>query len=583
MTNFSKIKRAASIITCYHPSDDVASLALTRDTHFPSGLTSRGLAPTVVTIGMNTPPPIWDYTSRKYYDHFGEIRAAPPPDKAKTDSLHPYTLLSAACQTTTITQFKPATLDHALGQIHLNFDFVKDVVCHAGPVLVDNNRILWSFHTQPRSFRLHADTKMDYYLWFNWAICAPAADAVNAVCDELRAKTSGAACVPSLPGHSRSNINTSTTAGSAPNLTHSWVAADTADPKTLTVHEFKRAKVLRVGSQCTLNWLVLKAATESVYKFRAKILNGSMGDTTLARKAFGVVVNEMLTYDVGHAVIGTQEHYVLVCLTASHQLEVSPVYRIRGSTTQADDMTELVLFYSHAAICTGARYPHIATSLTIGRVTVLAFPTWIFQPYEGLFRKGTLGYRTKLVLGFDGEIRSNSNSVTVAVGYLALSFFAVRVVVKTSHAPFAAKRLNQEFAVYCTLCTLQGVVIPKLIGLYMTMDNKSTVLMMSYTGQALREFTELELSERRLLFRRLILLHRNGIRHNDLEPRNITKSRGASCDELLDVAEALDLDLAAELATFQETVPERPSSAYTTAVAFGRSLILAVCAFVLFT
>ncbi|KAJ7190524.1 hypothetical protein GGX14DRAFT_382088 [Mycena pura] len=140
-------------------------------------------------------------------------------------------------------------------------------------------------------------------------------------------------------------------------------------------------------------------------------------------------------------------------------------------------------------------------------------------------------------------------------------FLAARVVAKTAHGPSATQRLDREFHAYAAMRALQGVAIPKVIGLYMSADYESTVLILSYAGKSLQAFSELEPDEKRTLFCRLVRLHQSGIQHNDLEPRNVTRSEssgpviidfdhasldhtctGASCDELLQLADTLDLD-----------------------------------------
>ncbi|KAJ7021143.1 hypothetical protein C8F04DRAFT_873057, partial [Mycena alexandri] len=133
------------------------------------------------------------------------------------------------------------------------------------------------------------------------------------------------------------------------------------------------------------------------------------------------------------------------------------------------------------------------------------------------------------------------------------------LVAKTAHGPSATQRLGCEYNAYAAMRTFQGVAIPKVIGMFTTTDGKNTVLMMSYAGKALNAFSELEPRDKHTLFHRLVRLHKTGVQHNDLEPRNVTKSSsgpliidfdraslghncpGASCQELLQVAQALDL------------------------------------------
>ncbi|KAJ7190501.1 hypothetical protein GGX14DRAFT_483096 [Mycena pura] len=290
----------------------------------------------------------------------------------------------------------------------------------------------------------------------------------------------------------------------------------------------------------------------------------------------------MITTETGHAIMATQDEYVL--------LEVSPVYRVRGSRalTQAADMAALSLFYTFAAIRRGFVYPPSNTSV-VWSVRIPEFPPAIFQPYQGVFLDKGLTERTKLGaiskfkgsilplrwLGLYGNVQCTGNDVTVADGFLYLFFLAARVVAKTAHAPSAARRLEHEFRAYSALRSLQGVAIPRFLGLYISEDQDKTVLLTSHAGKSLRDFGELQHAQRHRLLRRLIRLHENGIQHNDLEPRNVTYSQtlgpviidfdrasldhqctGSSCAELLYVAGLLDLDLAAELSGMEQ-VPER--------------------------
>ncbi|KAJ7772913.1 hypothetical protein DFH07DRAFT_718451, partial [Mycena maculata] len=124
------------------------------------------------------------------------------------------------------------------------------------------------------------------------------------------------------------------------------------------------------------------------------------------------------------------------------------------------------------------------------------------------------------------------------------------LVAKTAHGPSATQRLVCEYNAYTAMRTLQGTVIPTVMGMFTTKDGKNTVLMMSYAGEALKTFSDLRPDEKLMLFHRLVRLHKTGVQHNDLEPRNVTKSSsgpliidfdnasldhscpGASCQEL---------------------------------------------------
>ncbi|KAJ7189300.1 hypothetical protein GGX14DRAFT_485270 [Mycena pura] len=287
----------------------------------------------------------------------------------------------------------------------------------------------------------------------------------------------------------------------------------------------------------------------------------------------------MITTETGHAVMATQDEYVLVRLTQTLQLEVSPVYQVRGSLTltQAADMTALSLFYTFAAIRKGYVYPPLNNVVLCWHVWVQRFPSAIFQPYQGVFLDKGLTDRTKLGaiskskgsilplrwLGLYGNVQCTGNDVTVADGFLRLFFLAARVVAKTAHAPSAARRLEHEFRAYSALRSLQGESIPRFLGI--SEEKDKTVLLTSHVGKSLRDFGELQAAQKRRLLQRLIRLHENGIQHNDLEPRNVTYSQtlgpviidfdrasldhqctGSSCAELL------GLDLPAELSGMEQ-------------------------------
>ncbi|KAJ7076242.1 hypothetical protein B0H15DRAFT_805691 [Mycena belliarum] len=118
---------------------------------------------------------------------------------------------------------------------------------------------------------------------------------------------------------------------------------------------------------------------------------------------------------------------------------------------------------------------------------------------------------------------------------------------------------------------LQGAAIPKLIGMYTTKDGKKTVLMMSYAGKASSSLSELGPCDKLALFHRLVCLHKVGVQHNDLDPRNVSTQSssgptiidfdqasldhncpGVLCTELQQFAQALNLDPAAQIKTLSE-------------------------------
>ncbi|KAJ7437503.1 hypothetical protein FB451DRAFT_1378575 [Mycena latifolia] len=283
----------------------------------------------------------------------------------------------------------------------------------------------------------------------------------------------------------------------------------------------------------------------------------------------------MYSTDTGHAIICTQTQYAMLRLTPEFQLEISPVYKVRGSATQVTDTSTLVLFYTHAALRAGATYPRASSASIAMRVTLPAFPTSVSQPYEALRSKSRGSFLRLPWVRFDGDVQSSSNDVTIAYGRLILFFVASRrLVAKTAYAPAATQRLVCEYDAYIAMRTLQGVAIPKVIGIFTTKDGKHTVLMMSYAGEALTAFSELERRDKL------------GVQHNDLEPRNVTRSSsgpliidfdrasldhhcpGASCEELLQVAQALGLDPAVEMETPEEETA-KPLAAHSVFLIFA--------------
>ncbi|KAJ7649274.1 hypothetical protein B0H17DRAFT_1102321, partial [Mycena rosella] len=251
------------------------------------------------------------------------------------------------------------------------------------------------------------------------------------------------------------------------------------------------------------------------------------------------------------------------------------------------DAAMLVLFYAHAALGAGKRYADAtATGIIAMRVTLPTFPTSVFQPHEGLISKSRASFFPLPWVQFDGDVQSSSNDVSIAYGRLIFLFVASRsLAAKIAHGPSATQHLVRKYNAYGAMRTLQGAAIPKVIGMFATKDRKNTVLMMSYAGKALRAFSELEPRDKLTLFHRLVRLHKTGVQHNDLEPRNVTQSSsgpliidfdrasldhncpGASCKELQQVAQALDLDPAAEIRTLAEETAT-PPTIYSIVVAF---------------
>jgi hypothetical protein len=182
----------------------------------------------------------------------------------------------------------------------------------------------------------------------------------------------------------------------------------------------------------------------------------------------------MIQNENGHLVVTTQTQYVLVRLP-SLQLEISKIYSIHNSPTQLEDTVILVLFCTLAAAEQMTTYPQATEAW---RVHITQFPTWMLQPYQGVFWDGAWQQQTEFCkprksfllsplswLGLEGEVQSAANDVSIAHGQLLLFFLAARVVAKSAHGVAAVRRLDREFLAYSALRTWQGVSIPRIFGL----------------------------------------------------------------------------------------------------------------------
>ncbi|KAJ7474562.1 hypothetical protein B0H11DRAFT_1330913 [Mycena galericulata] len=430
-----------------------------------------------------------------------------------------------------------------------------------------------------------ASCEADYYPWFQWAVCSPAAHAVNAVRDKLY-QSADQFPTGGFKNESKTLIiNNNTMAGST-DIMHRLVSGDTPPISTpCTPHEFKRSYVLHLDGASALGYLVASAAQTGGHQFQVQDELATLQGKS--RRICIQTVNEMVAYDTGHAIMCTQDEYVMLRLTTDFQLEISPVYKTHNSATQASDMAELVLFYTHSALSAGTKFSQKSQrstlrSFTSMRVMIPAFPTAVFQPYQAVFRDRGLIHRTQLIalpkpsrsvfplpwVRFDGDMqpRIAGHDVSISHGSVLFLFLAARVVAKTAHGYSAARRLRREFNAYAAMNDLQGAVIPRLVGLYRRKDENSMVLLITYAGKPLQTFADLPRVERRKLFQRLLNLHESGIQHNDFEPRNVTmfgpsnpviidfdnasldhECTGASCAELIHVAKLLGLDIKEEL------------------------------------
>ncbi|KAJ7811496.1 hypothetical protein B0H13DRAFT_2685179 [Mycena leptocephala] len=339
----------------------------------------------------------------------------------------------------------------------------------------------------------------------------------------------------------------------------------------------------------SFSWPVPKGVGRLEMRSRP-VLKKKLGDSC-ARHC----IDELIYYEVTHIIFATQEQYVLLFLDDSHQFRISRVYTILSSSTQARDMAELVLFYTHALLTRRPPYPPSPpTSISVFRVTVPAISPRLFQPHEALLCNGRLIHRAKLAIlrqspgkpiprplavqfhTSHASCRHNGD-IVVSFGRLIFWRFDTHIVAKAAYQSSALDRLLHEFAVYEFLRALQGVVTPSLFGMYRNLSDGSSMLVTSYAGVTLKDFDTLCLKDRQTLLLRVVRLHQAGVLHNDLEPRNIVLSErsgpriidfdnatldhtcaGLSCKELYELAHCLGLDLGAELSRAELSQPTRP-------------------------
>ncbi|KAJ6493273.1 hypothetical protein C8R45DRAFT_1095777 [Mycena sanguinolenta] len=454
-----------------------------------------------------THQPKWGQdVEHKYSHYFNQARAAPPIDLTVSTSLTRHIDTRPAGRATNIiTLFNPAELCAVLdNNVRLDKAFVKETLNTYGPILRTRDVGDWSFDESPTSVPL-ATTEFHFYGWYLWLVASPIAHASDVVCGVLNLRGANIG----ISGVMRAD-EVSNTRGGASDILQYWFEwrNDKTLTKTCILREFKPDNVLLVDDEHMLAHLI---------------------------------IDQMIQANNGHLVVATQTQYV--------RLEISKVYSIRNSPTQLEDTAILILFCTLAA----------ANQVTI-------YP----QPYQGVFRDGARQQQIEFCkprksfllsplcwLCLEGEVQSAANDVSIAFGQLRLFFLAARVVAKIAHGVAATQRLDREFVAYSALRTWQGVAIPRVFGLYMGTNQMTKVLLMSDAGKALRDFSDPEPSDKRILFVRIARLHQSGVMHNDLEPRNVTQS-GTSGPLIIDFDEASlnHLDAATELAALDPvTVP----------------------------
>ncbi|KAJ7216902.1 hypothetical protein C8J57DRAFT_1732409 [Mycena rebaudengoi] len=514
-----------------------------------------------------------------YSHYFASQRPIAPEDTCIGDSITEQSNADAGDITTHVQWQDFSALSHPIRSAKLDIYFVEAVLSSTGPLLENPaESVFWQWTFWLLHIRKKAATEQDYYPWLEWVVFRPAAHAVSAVRDRLY-QEADIEVPQTLRGFSTTRSVSETKPRGVTDILHMLDRGEDAAESACTAHEVKRSKVLRVRDLNVLENLVYLASLEGGWAFR----DAEVGLQEKARRLLCQCIDKLITNDVTHIILATPEQYALLFLDGFHQFRISRVYIILGSVTQARDMAELVLFYTHALLTRQTPYPRSPSpSTSVYRITVPAFSPRLFQPQEALFCNGPLIHRSKLAAlrpipnkSIPRLYPSNSTLLMLHVGMKETSLSP------SVDSSSALDRLLHEFAVYDFLRALQGVVIPSLFGLYRNLNDGSSILVISYAGGTLADFDTLCLKDRQKLLLRVVRLHQAGVVHNDLEPRNIVFSErlgpriidfdnatlghtctGLSCKELCDISHRLGLDLSES-----RTLEDRTLAASTVLVA----------------
>ncbi|KAJ7440362.1 hypothetical protein FB451DRAFT_1300448 [Mycena latifolia] len=522
-----------------------------------------------------------------YSHYFALPRPVAPKDTCPGSTLSEQHNAEAGNITTHVHLQDFSALSHTISERpKLDIKFVENILSSAGPVLSMTQQPYWQWKDPPVDVVIdEAETEEDYYPWLEWVVFRPAAHAVSAVRDCLY-KKAAMEVPPLFRGHSTTRSVGKSTPRGTTDILHEL--RHESGKTSCTAHEVKRSRLLGVGSD-VLRHLVSLAGLEGGWAFRDA---QPAGLEEKSRRLLCQCIDELIYYQVTHIILATQEQYVLLLLDGSHQFRISRVYTILGSSTQARDMVELVLFYTHALLTRRPPYPPSRPpSVSVYRVTVPEFSPRLFQPHEALLRNGRLIHRAKLAIlppipgkpiprPFSVQFHTSHAScrhggdIIVSFGRLIFWLFDTRIVAKAAYQSSALDRLQHEFAVYEFLRALQGMVIPSLFGMYRNLSDGSSMLVTSYAGVTLKDFDTLCLKDRQTLLLRVVRLHQAGVLHNDLEPHNVVLSErsgpriidfdnatldhtcaGLSCKELCGLAHCLGLDLGVELSRAERSRP----------------------------
>ncbi|EJD08067.1 uncharacterized protein FOMMEDRAFT_150739 [Fomitiporia mediterranea MF3/22] len=120
------------------------------------------------------------------------------------------------------------------------------------------------------------------------------------------------------------------------------------------------------------------------------------------------------------------------------------------------------------------------------------------------------------------------------IGALERRRYAIKTVGKgdTDKEKGCARRLLNELAIYRLICQTSSVsmtIVPQCYGLFET--TRTLALVVDYGGDVLsrnENWPELTRNERHKLYNAILALHRLGVYHGDLEPRNIVRGSDGS-------------------------------------------------------
>ncbi|KAJ7805386.1 hypothetical protein B0H14DRAFT_3882935 [Mycena olivaceomarginata] len=263
--------------------------------------------------------------------------------------------------------FDPDAVTHSFDGVDLNLALVKDVLSTTYPSL---SIAACYFTAEPSPLRRRS-SKLRALL-----IGSPASEAVNAVRDRLREIGAG---IPHADHTCMSSVDNSS-GGEAPHILCSlykqgqWSRTTTHSVAFMPT-EFKCAKVLFVEEQCTLDFL------EDMTSSTNPALTTSPRQRSRARRAVSChrhTVNHMAKHTIGHAVMATEERYVLLRLTETPAARDEP--RVPGQRLadagagHGRARSVLRLRRRYAAVGAGTRYvgwaPPNARSMARARALV---------------------------------------------------------------------------------------------------------------------------------------------------------------------------------------------------------------------